>query len=84
MGLVKLLASCYRNSLALAMAHRLPRVAFPAISTGIYRFPIDAAAAIAIATTRAVLADDAVIAEVVFVCFNDATQAAYRRALQDG
>jgi O-acetyl-ADP-ribose deacetylase (regulator of RNase III) len=83
-GEPELLASCYRNSLALAMAHRLPRVAFPAISTGIYRFPIDAAAAIAIATTRAVLADDAVIAEVVFVCFNDATQAAYRRALQDG
>jgi O-acetyl-ADP-ribose deacetylase (regulator of RNase III) len=83
-GEAELLASCYRNALALATAHHLPRIAFPAISTGIYRFPIDAAAAIALATTRAVLADDRVIAEIVFVCFNDATSAAYRRALRDG
>jgi O-acetyl-ADP-ribose deacetylase (regulator of RNase III) len=83
-GEAELLASCYRNALALAAAHRLPRIAFPAISTGIYRFPIDAAAALALATTRAVLADDRVIEEIVFVCFNDATLAAYRRALRDG
>jgi O-acetyl-ADP-ribose deacetylase (regulator of RNase III) len=83
-GEAALLASCYRNSLALAVKHALPRVAFPAISTGIYHFPIDAASEIALATTRAFLADDRVIEEVIFVCFNDATQAAFRQARQVG
>src|SRR5580692_10671958 len=51
-----LLASCYRTSLALAGDHRLASVAFPAISTGIYRFPADRAAGIAVATVTAALA----------------------------
>jgi O-acetyl-ADP-ribose deacetylase len=78
------LASCYRNSLALAAAHALPRIAFPAISTGVYRFPADEAAEIALATTGAFLAGDAVIEEVIFVCFNTATSAAFRHALRHG
>jgi O-acetyl-ADP-ribose deacetylase (regulator of RNase III) len=78
------LASCYRSALALAAGHVLPRVAFPAISTGVYRFPVDAAAAVALAATREFLARDTVIEEVIFVCFNEATLAAFRRVLQHG
>jgi O-acetyl-ADP-ribose deacetylase (regulator of RNase III) len=76
-----LLAACYRNALFLAARHGLRRIAFPAISTGIYRYPVDAAAAIAVGTTCAVLAEEASIAEVIFVCFNEAAREAYARAL---
>jgi O-acetyl-ADP-ribose deacetylase (regulator of RNase III) len=78
------LASCYRNSLALAAAHALPRIAFPAISTGVYRFPVDDAADVALAATREFLVHDTVIEEVIFVCFNEAARAAFRRALRHG
>jgi O-acetyl-ADP-ribose deacetylase (regulator of RNase III) len=78
------LASCYRNALGLAAAHALPRIAFPAISTGVYRFPAEEAAKVALAATREFLAGDTVIEEVVFVCFNDAVHAAFRRALGNG
>jgi O-acetyl-ADP-ribose deacetylase (regulator of RNase III) len=52
----ELLASCYRTSLALAAEHRLASIAFPAISTGIYRFPVDQAARIAVGTVAAEIA----------------------------
>jgi O-acetyl-ADP-ribose deacetylase (regulator of RNase III) len=66
----ELLASCYRNALELAAAHRLASVAFPAISTGIYRFPPDRAARIAVGTVAAELAaSPRGIAHVVFCCF---------------
>jgi O-acetyl-ADP-ribose deacetylase (regulator of RNase III) len=55
-GEEELLASCYRTALDLAAAHRLRSVAFPAISTGVYRFPPDRAARIAVATVAAELA----------------------------
>lgn len=77
----ELLAACYRNSLALAAANGLRRIAFPAISTGVYRFPLDRAASIAVAETRRFLADDRTIERVIFVCFNNATFEAYRQAL---
>lgn len=64
----ELLAACYRNSLALAAAHALRRIAFPCISTGVYRFPAEAAARIAVDTVRAELAGHA-IEEVIFCCF---------------
>jgi O-acetyl-ADP-ribose deacetylase (regulator of RNase III) len=65
-----LLASCYRTALDLAAAHRLASIAFPAISTGIYAFPADRAARIAIGTVAAELgASDRGIAHVVFCCF---------------
>lgn len=66
----ELLAACYRNSLALAAAHALRQVAFPCISTGVYRFPAAAAARIAVNTVRAELAHHA-IEEVIFCCFLD-------------
>jgi O-acetyl-ADP-ribose deacetylase (regulator of RNase III) len=66
----ELLASCYRTALDLAAANRLTSVAFPAISTGIYRFPPDLAARIAVATVAAeVAASPRAIARVVFCCF---------------
>jgi len=70
-----LLASCYRTSLALAAQHSLPSLAFPAISTGIYRFPPDAAARIAVGTVASELAGLSrgaapVLSRVIFCCFS--------------
>jgi len=66
----ELLASCYRTALDLAAAHRLASIAFPAISTGIYRFPPDRAARVAVGTVAAELATaQRGIDRVVFCCF---------------
>ncbi len=66
----ELLASCYNTALDLAAAHRLASIAFPAISTGIYRFPPDRAARIAVGTVAAeVAASPRGVARVVFCCF---------------
>jgi O-acetyl-ADP-ribose deacetylase len=65
-----LLESAYLNSLRLASAHGLASVAFPNISTGIYKFPRDRAARIAMATVKRFLEEDAVVQEVIFVCFD--------------
>jgi O-acetyl-ADP-ribose deacetylase (regulator of RNase III) len=76
-----LLASCYRNSLALAAQHNLRTVAFPAISTGAYRFPVDQATRIAVTEVKKFLEQDTSIEEVIFVCFGSDTYEAYRSAL---
>ena len=66
-----LLASCYRTALTLAVEQRLASIAFPAISTGIYRFPADRAARIAVGTVAAEVANAARgITRVVFCCFS--------------
>src|SRR5207237_373407 len=65
----ELLARCYRNSLALAIAHRIRSIAFPSISTGAYRFPLERAAGIAVREVKAFLRDDASIEKLVLVCF---------------
>ena len=65
-----LLASCYRRSLALCRERSLTSVAFPAISTGIYRFPADRAAGIAVATTVEALSGAASLNRVIFCCFS--------------
>jgi O-acetyl-ADP-ribose deacetylase (regulator of RNase III) len=64
-----LLASCYRRSLELAVAHKIKSIAFPAILTGVYHFPVPRASAIAVATVAEFLAADRQIAEVIFCCF---------------
>jgi O-acetyl-ADP-ribose deacetylase len=67
----QLLASCYRTALGLAAQHRLASIAFPAISTGIYRFPADQAARIAVGTVTAELASSrGSLKNVVFCCFS--------------
>jgi len=65
------LAACYRNSIRLAAAHGCKSIAFPAISTGVYRFPFDRAARIAIATTAMELERAPGIESVVFVLFGE-------------
>ena len=62
-------AACYRNSLVLALEHGIASIAFPAISTGAYRFPPDRAARIALGTVLAALPDAPSLERVVFCCF---------------
>jgi len=82
-GEEELLASCYRNCLELAKKKGLRTIAFPSISTGAYRFPIDKAALIAIATVREFLRDDPEAFErILFVVFSDRDREVYRRLLQ--
>lgn len=79
----RLLANCYRNSFALAAAHKLRSIAFPAISTGVYGFPKPRACVIAAAETRQALAAAPTIERVLFVCFDAETLALYQDALAD-
>ena len=74
------LAACYRNSLALAVENEIRTLAFPAISCGIYGYPVDRAAAIAVRETASFLKQDARIDKVFLVCFGEDTLAAYRDA----
>src|SRR5512134_156500 len=67
----ELLASCYRQSLDLADQHGCGSIAFPAISTGIYGFPAERAARIAVATVKSFLADRAIPEKVIFCCFGE-------------
>jgi O-acetyl-ADP-ribose deacetylase len=79
-----LLASCYRTALDLAAAHRLTSIAFPAISTGVYRFPPDHAARIAVGTVAAELAAaPRGIERVVFCCFAPAAADHHSAAFAD-
>ncbi len=76
-----LLASCYRRSLALCEKHRLGSIAFPAISTGIYHFPADRAAHIAVATVADALSETPSISQVIFCCFSEPSATLHREAL---
>jgi O-acetyl-ADP-ribose deacetylase len=78
-----LLAGCYRNSLDLAVAHGLTTIAFPAISCGIYGYPIPAAARIAVDTVSAFLAADQTLRQVIFACFGADVLAAFQAAHDD-
>lgn len=77
----ELLASCYRNSLGLAMTKQLEHIAFPAISTGVYRFPPDQAATIAVNEVRTFLKTQPFPKKVTFVCFDRATLRLYQQAV---
>ena len=80
----ELLASCYRNSLSLAVQNRIKTIAFPAISTGVYRFPPDRAARIAVREVRSFLRANPSIEKVIFVCFGSYAREAYEQALATG
>jgi O-acetyl-ADP-ribose deacetylase len=77
----RLLASCYRNSLALASEHALASIAYPAISTGAYGFPPERAALIAVRTVAAALSQAASIERIVFCCFGAASRQHHEAAL---
>ena len=77
----ELLASCYRNSLKLAREHNIRTIAFPAISTGVYRFPLARATHIAVQTCHAELAQHKLPEQVTFVAFSLDALAAYQREL---
>ena len=76
-----LLAQCDRRSLGLVLGNNLKSVAFPAISTGVYRFPAERAAKIAISTTAAFLTGEDRIEQVIFCCFGEASRKAHEEAL---
>jgi len=76
-----LLASCYRRSMELCGKHELTSVAFPAISTGIFRFPADRAAKIAVHTTINALPMAPLVGHVIFCCFSEASAALHTDVL---
>jgi O-acetyl-ADP-ribose deacetylase len=80
-GEPKMLASCYRSSLELVAANGIASVAFPAISTGVYRFPAEQAASIALATVTTTVSSFAnAPKQIIFCCFDTASAAHYRHA----
>lgn len=81
-GEEQLLGDAYRNSLKIAVDNGLQTIAFPNISTGIYHFPKDKAAEIAIATVSDFLAENDNISKVVFVCFDDENYKLYQDMLK--
>ena len=82
-GEEELLANCYKNCLALAKENGVKTIAFPSISTGVYRFPVDQAAKIAVREILHFMDNDDFIEQVTIVCFDEKTKAHYMDALAD-
>ncbi len=80
-GEPELLASCYRRALELAREHDVRTIAFPAISCGVYGYPLDRAAGVAVGEVGAFLERESSIEQVYFVCFSPPVEAAYQAAL---
>jgi O-acetyl-ADP-ribose deacetylase len=78
----ELLASCYRNSLKLAVENRIKTIAFPAISTGVYRFPLERATKIAIDEVTKFLNNYKEIEKVIFVAFDDTAYYCYEEKIK--
>jgi O-acetyl-ADP-ribose deacetylase len=79
----ELLARCYRNALALAEKHGLHSIAFPAISTGVYSFPVDRAAQIAVREVRTFLEKNQTIEKVLLICFGKEAYQCFQQALKE-
>ena len=77
----ELLASCYRASLELARAHNLKTIAFPAISCGVYSYPLDQAVKIAVRETVGFIGAYPEFEKIIFACFDRSTLDAYRQEL---
>jgi O-acetyl-ADP-ribose deacetylase (regulator of RNase III) len=82
-GEAELLASCYARSVEVAMAKSAASMAFPSISTGIYGYPIEQAARVAVHTVRAKVESQTSLHEVVFCCFSEADLKVYEHALRE-
>ena len=82
-GEPELLASCYSRSVELAIAKSASTLAFPSISTGIFGYPIEQAARIAVGTVTSALRDQDVLSSVVFCCFSEADLKVYEQALRE-
>ena len=78
-----LLANCYKNSLKLAVENRIKTIAFPAISTGVYRFPLERATKIAVTEVKKFLDKNESIEKVIFVCFDEETFQVYINTLSE-
>ena len=78
-----LLANCYRNSLKLAIENKIKTIAFPAISTGVYRFPLERATEIAVTEVKKFLEKNESIDKVIFVCFDEETYQVYNKILKE-
>ncbi|MCX4027101.1 O-acetyl-ADP-ribose deacetylase [Endozoicomonas sp. SM1973] len=77
----QLLSNCYANSLKLAADHQLLSIAFPAISTGVYGYPIEQATEIAVAEAKHFSQQETSLEEIIFCCFSDADLAVYHQVL---
>lgn len=77
----ELLANCYRNSLKLAVESGIKTIAFPAISTGVYRFPLERATKIAIKEVREFLKENKSIEKIIFVCFDERAYEVYKEII---
>lgn len=77
----ELLANCYRNSLKIAIENNIKTIAFPSISTGVYRFPVDRASEIAVKEVIDFLEKHSSIEKVIFVCFDEKTYEVYKGIL---
>ncbi len=77
----KLLENCYHNSLKLSVDNKIKTIAFPAISTGIYGFPLERATKIAIAEVKKFLRTNESVEKVVFVCFDERAEEVYQKYL---
>jgi O-acetyl-ADP-ribose deacetylase (regulator of RNase III) len=80
-GEAELLASCYRQAMEIADSKGMRAIAFPSISTGIYGYPIELAAGVAVSTVKAMLERGSSVNEVLFCCFSGADLAVYQKAL---
>jgi len=78
-----LLAACYRSSLKLALEHKLKTIAFPAISCGVYGYPLEQAVKIAVHETSGFAAKHPQIEKIIFACFDGAALDAYSRELAE-
>ena len=77
-----LLANCYNNSLKLALENKINTIAFPAISTGVYHFPLERATRIAVDEVKKYLENNESIKKVIFVCFDDETYQVYEKVFK--
>ena len=77
-----LLANCYKNSLKLAVENKIKSIAFPAISTGIYSFPLERATKIAVNEVKKFLEKNESVEKIIFVCFDEETYSVYNKMLK--